>query len=505
MSITIKGVTLEKSSMKKGAFIAMGIVAIEALFSFLLYFSLVGRIFAPKPTDAAAGVPQLLSYQGRLTDTSGNPLGGTGTVYCFRYGIYDAPSGGSRVWPAGAASSTNSTTTVTDGIFNDTIGRMDSLTYDFVSTSTLYLNVDVNTTTSTCGGTWESLSPRQQIVASGFALNSQSVYGSAIRVATSTKVQIGTGAGVSSGQTMLSLDNKSASETIGTSCTDNGSMWYNSALTKALVCEGGTIQQLSNPTSTIAGIKEQSTSTAITGGTVNFSAQANITIGQTGSTLGFSVAAPSAATLSRYMWPTVNGMSAVTAPAQGTASIQYVPIYQNLSATRFDVAMSVSLGTSATANTAGVAISQWVGIFSKNGATLMSLTTSSNQQTISWASNSGSYSSITGVRLFSSPININATPGEYYVMYNMSTAQTSLGTATTALAPILSIFGQTFASAGFIASNWGLSATSSNVVGGMGVYSAQINSNFGNVSLSAINQTGANASKANIWVRFSNT
>lgn len=287
MSITPEGVKFERTKTKKGIALLVLITILEGVFSFFLYLAIAGKIFSPDPTEAAPGVPQLMSYQGRLTDISGNPLGGAGTVYCFRYSIYDAVSGGSKVWPSGTP--TNSTTTVIDGTFSDKIGRMDPINFDLFGTSTLYLNVDVNTATSTCGGAWETLSPRQQITASGFALAAESVYGDYIStvISTSTKIQIGAGGGVTSGQILLSLSVKNVADNLGTSCTDNGSLWYNSANSRALICENGTIQTISNSSTTISGIATNG-SAALTGNIV-FSNANGVSFGQNGQTITASV------------------------------------------------------------------------------------------------------------------------------------------------------------------------------------------------------------------------
>lgn len=290
MSISSEGVKFENGKTKKGVTLILLVAILEAVFSFFLYLVIAGKIFAPEPTEAAPGVPQLMSYQGRLTDSSGNPLGGAGTTYCFRYSIYDSISGGNKIWPSGAP--TNSTTTVTDGIFNDKLGRADAINFDLFGTSTLYLNVDVNTVTSTCGGSWESLSPRQQLTSSGFALASEDIYGNYIStvIATSTKIQIGASGGVTSGQILLSLSVKNVADTLGTSCTDNGSLWYNSANTRALICENGTIQPISNSSTTIAGIGANS-GAPITAGNIVFSNSNNVSFGMNGSTITASAAA----------------------------------------------------------------------------------------------------------------------------------------------------------------------------------------------------------------------
>lgn len=376
MSIRKDGVNFERTSRVGGRGFFAGLLILEAIFSFFLYLTLAGHIFAPDQGQAAAGVPQLLSYQGRLTDTSGNPLGGTGTTYCFRYSIYDAVSGGNKLWPSGTP--TNATTTVVDGVFSDQVGRADTLNMDFFATSTIYLNVDVNTVTSTCAGSWESLTPRQQITAAGYALSADDVYGAALRTPTSTKVQIGTGLGVTSGQTLLSLDVKNTTDTIGGACSDNGALWYNSTTSRALVCEGGTIQEIGNK-GTIVGFNANSTTTIISSGSIQLSGEANITINQTGNTLGFSVAAPGGgggATISN--WPNVPGYLATSSQYTGatgagtniTASYYVGPlqVLQNLSFRSIN--MLANFAT--VAGTGSQSVAFMAGIYTLNGGTALS-------------------------------------------------------------------------------------------------------------------------------------
>ncbi|MEZ4156375.1 MAG: hypothetical protein R3B52_00145 [Candidatus Paceibacterota bacterium] len=84
----------------------------------------------------AQGVPYVINYQGRLNDSSGDALGGSGTDYYFRFSIYDdaTPGSGTKLWPAGAPSAT--TVSVTNGLFSVNIGDdTEALDYDFNSES----------------------------------------------------------------------------------------------------------------------------------------------------------------------------------------------------------------------------------------------------------------------------------------------------------------------------------------------------------------------------------
>lgn len=113
-----------------------------------IVFSLIG------PGSAWANT-KFLNVQGRLTDTSGNPLTGSQTV-TFR--LYTSSTGGSASWTESQA------VVLSTGLFNVALGSvttLDSLSFDQL----YYLGIQV-------AGDGSELSPRQQLGASAYAQGS---------------------------------------------------------------------------------------------------------------------------------------------------------------------------------------------------------------------------------------------------------------------------------------------------------------------------------------------
>ena len=379
MSLHPTGVTLDQR-FKKGFAMLMLVTVFEFVLSTFFVISLASFTLFPEQANAAAGVSKKLSYQGRLTDTSGNAVGGNGTTYYFCLSIYDAASAGTKLWPSGTP--TSAATTVTNGVFNLGIGEADTLSYDFSGNDTVYLNVEVAASNGTCGGApFETLAPRQRLDATAYARVAESLYGGNARV--------GTGAGVTSGsQKYVHLDvmSQAAVEATGDACPTgsvNGSVWYNSSRTRALVCENNVIRVLSG----IEGIKEQSIASGseIKWGVVNFSGSNNITISQTGSTLQFSVPTQSVQTQDlRYVTLSGNTAGVMAAISSGTLTLaggNNITLSQNGNA----VTISAAAG-GAGGGVAGIS----AGTFSASPSSLYF----SNANGISFGLNSGANSSV---------------------------------------------------------------------------------------------------------------
>lgn len=109
---------------------------------------------------ASAAVPRLINYQGKLTSQEGVPIEGAKDI-TFR--IYDAQSAGNLLWQEAHAG-----VIVQKGIFNILLGSVSNLSLAF--DMPYYLEIKVGE---------ETMSPRQAIASSGYAIRSETADNSA--------------------------------------------------------------------------------------------------------------------------------------------------------------------------------------------------------------------------------------------------------------------------------------------------------------------------------------
>lgn len=103
------------------------------------------------PTPSFAEIPKLISYQGKLTDSSGKPV--SDGTYTITFRIYEQESGGSPLW------SETQTITVQKGIFSTQIGATKDLNLAF--DKPYFLGIQVGTDTE--------MSPRQRLSSAAYA------------------------------------------------------------------------------------------------------------------------------------------------------------------------------------------------------------------------------------------------------------------------------------------------------------------------------------------------
>lgn len=155
--------------VKKGLFLTIG------LFFFLRFAS-----------PAYGAVPKIINYQGRLTDE--NDVLYDGTIVYMKFEIYDSLSGGSELWSSdedngGGSETCGVTVEPESGVFNVLVGDtglsyMADLDQDFNTVSYyLQLKVQEGAQCPVAEGNYETLSPRQRIVSSGYAINAETTDG----------------------------------------------------------------------------------------------------------------------------------------------------------------------------------------------------------------------------------------------------------------------------------------------------------------------------------------
>ncbi|MHC4597786.1 MAG: hypothetical protein ACYS47_02160, partial [Planctomycetota bacterium] len=140
--------------------------SIKLLPALVVALALAGAAFAQAPS-----IPKEISFQGKLTDTTGNPI--TSAVD-LRFTLWDASSGGNSLW----TETLGGITPDGNGLYNVMLGGVTPFTVNF--DNPYWLEVEV-----TPAGTmnWESLSPRYQLGASPYAMTAANLEGLTVSVA----------------------------------------------------------------------------------------------------------------------------------------------------------------------------------------------------------------------------------------------------------------------------------------------------------------------------------
>lgn len=121
-------------------------------------------IFICSATFSFAGsIPQLINYQGALTDTSGSPV--PDGQYAVVFSIYDAPTGGTALWTETWNSSTTPVITL-KGTLNVLLGSYKPIPASlFADHAVTYLGIKV--------GNDSEMLPRQKIASVGYAFKAE--------------------------------------------------------------------------------------------------------------------------------------------------------------------------------------------------------------------------------------------------------------------------------------------------------------------------------------------
>jgi hypothetical protein len=112
------------------------------------------------PAIAGSTVPHLLTQQGRLFDTAGNPESGTMSIH---FALYAAATGGASIW------SETQSVTLDSGYFSTQLGESTTLPTSAFDGSELFVGVTV--------GTDAEMTPREPVVSVPYALVAENAIG----------------------------------------------------------------------------------------------------------------------------------------------------------------------------------------------------------------------------------------------------------------------------------------------------------------------------------------
>jgi hypothetical protein len=139
------------------------LIALIVLIQILIFsgaFWVFERALARAGAALTASTPHLISYQGVLADSDGNPINGERAITMT---VYDAASGGAALW-----SETHASITFSNGSFSALLGSVQALPDDLFDQPGRWLEIRVDGVT---------LSPRQQFTAAPYALNAEKLDG----------------------------------------------------------------------------------------------------------------------------------------------------------------------------------------------------------------------------------------------------------------------------------------------------------------------------------------
>ncbi|MBN2088925.1 hypothetical protein JW964_04905 [candidate division KSB1 bacterium] len=105
--------------------------------------------------SSQASVPQLINYQGKLSNSSGNPLSGN---YAITFRIYDAATGGTLKWQE------IQNVTVTNGLFSVLLGSVNTIPLNLFESTGNYLSLQVAND--------PQMTPRIRLVSVGYSFRS---------------------------------------------------------------------------------------------------------------------------------------------------------------------------------------------------------------------------------------------------------------------------------------------------------------------------------------------
>ena len=144
--------------------IALLVLATTAMAIFA-YNQIIGQARPSAATTALTPPKRQLSFQGRLTDSSGTPIT---TAVSVVFKLFNALTGPTQLYTTGTCSITPDSSGIFNSLIGDTVCGAEIPSSVFTDNRDVFLEVTVGA---------ETLTPRQQIATVGYALNSETLQG----------------------------------------------------------------------------------------------------------------------------------------------------------------------------------------------------------------------------------------------------------------------------------------------------------------------------------------
>jgi hypothetical protein len=127
-------------------------------------------------SSGIAQVPELINYQGYLTDVNGKPV--QDGTYTITFKIYDAETGGNALWEE------TQQVRIDDGMFHVLLGSINPVKSSIFTGANRWLGITV--------GNDNEIAPRSRLVSVPYAMSADSLGGGAVNVDNNGNVCIGT-------------------------------------------------------------------------------------------------------------------------------------------------------------------------------------------------------------------------------------------------------------------------------------------------------------------------
>ncbi|MCB1060947.1 MAG: hypothetical protein KDB65_11995 [Calditrichaeota bacterium] len=237
-------------------------------------------------------VPQLINYQGELSDNLGAPLD---TTVAISFVIYDAASGGTTLW-----SETQSSVTSVNGDFHVLLGSVNPIPDSVFAGDFTWLGISVEDDSE--------MLPRERIASTAYSYRVGTVDGaSGGKISSEVTIQDRLSVGIDNTNTGLySFVSGDSNSVSGFAATITGG-WKNTAVGDRAVIGGGYQHNASMPFTTIGGGNRNNATASnatVSGGDVNTASALRATIGGGGS----NTASGEASTISGGALNTASGL-----------------------------------------------------------------------------------------------------------------------------------------------------------------------------------------------------